>query len=93
MMFMLMRLVFFFFKPEDGIRYLVRSRGLGDVYKGQVPVAVAASLLGEPFPACQFIRDYLKPRAPFWKREFTADGARWVEAHAADEQAAERWQT
>ena len=37
--------------------------------------------------------DYLKTRAPFWKREVTADGARWVEAHAADEQAAERWQT
>ena len=58
-----------------------------------VLVAVAGSHRGEAFAACQFIMDYLKTRAPFWKREVTPEGARWVEAQAPDEQAAERWQT
>ena len=58
-----------------------------------VLVAVAGSHRGEAFAACQFIMDYLKTRAPFWKREVTPEGARWVEAQATDEQAAERWQT
>lgn len=58
-----------------------------------VLVAVAGTHRGDAFAACQFIMDYLKTRAPFWKRELTPDGARWVEARAADDQAAERWQT
>ena len=57
-----------------------------------VLVAVAGVHRGEAFAACEFIMDYLKTRAPFWKRELTADGARWVAARAVDEQAAERWQ-
>lgn len=57
-----------------------------------VLVAVAGSHRGDVFAACQFIMDYLKTRAPFWKREVTSEGARWVDARAADDQAAERWQ-
>ena len=56
-----------------------------------VLVAVASSHRGEAFRACEFIIDYLKHRAPFWKREQTADGPRWVEARDADQQAEERW--
>ena len=56
-----------------------------------VLVAVASGHRGDAFAACEFIMDYLKTRAPFWKKEQTADGARWVEARAADDQAAERW--
>jgi molybdopterin synthase catalytic subunit len=57
-----------------------------------VLVAVAAAHRGDAFAACEFIMDYLKTRAPFWKKEHRAGGARWVEARAADDQAAERWQ-
>jgi molybdopterin synthase catalytic subunit len=56
-----------------------------------VLVAVASGHRGDAFAACEFIMDYLKTRAPFWKKEQTADGARWVEAKAADDKAAERW--
>ena len=56
-----------------------------------VLVAVASSHRGEAFAACEFIMDYLKTRAPFWKREATADGARWVDARDADDSAALRW--
>jgi len=56
-----------------------------------VLVAVASAHRGDAFAACEFVMDYLKTRAPFWKREQTADGARWVEARAADDRAAERW--
>jgi molybdopterin synthase catalytic subunit len=43
------------------------------------------------FESCDFIMDYLKTRAPFWKKEGTAEGARWVEGRASDQQAAQRW--
>ena len=56
-----------------------------------VLVAVASAHRGDAFAACEFIMDYLKTQAPFWKKEQTAEGARWVEAKAADDQAAERW--
>lgn len=55
-------------------------------------VAVSSAHRGEAFAACEFIMDYLKTRAPFWKREVTPDGARWVDAREADTGAAERWQ-
>ena len=58
-----------------------------------VLVAVAAAHRGDAFAACQFIMDYLKTRAPFWTRELTPEGARWVAALAADDEAADRWQT
>lgn len=58
-----------------------------------VLVAVASAHRGEAFRACEFIIDYLKTRAPFWKREQTADGrSRWVEARGSDEQAAAGWE-
>lgn len=56
-----------------------------------VLVAVASAHRGEAFAACEFIMDYLKTRAPFWKKEETAAGARWVDARATDDAAAERW--
>ncbi len=56
-----------------------------------VLVVVTGGHRGAAFAACEFIMDYLKTQAPFWKKELTAQGARWVEARASDDQAAERW--
>jgi molybdopterin synthase catalytic subunit len=56
-----------------------------------VLVGVSSAHRGEAFAACEFIMDFLKTRAPFWKREETPQGAQWVEARASDERAAERW--
>jgi molybdopterin synthase catalytic subunit len=56
-----------------------------------VMVAVASAHRGDAFAACEFIMDYLKTQAPFWKKEQGAEGAQWVEAKASDDQAAERW--
>jgi molybdopterin synthase catalytic subunit len=56
-----------------------------------VLVVVASGHRGEAFAACEFIMDYLKTRAPFWKKEETPGGARWVEARGSDDEAAERW--
>ncbi len=56
-----------------------------------VLVVVSGAHRGPAFDACEFIMDYLKTQAPFWKKEQTAQGARWVEARASDDQAAERW--
>jgi molybdopterin synthase catalytic subunit len=58
-----------------------------------VLVAVTSAHRGEAFAACEFIMDYLKTRAPFWKREVTVEGARWVDARDSDDSAAARWQT
>jgi molybdopterin synthase catalytic subunit len=57
-----------------------------------VLVAVASAHRGDAFAACEFIMDYLKTRAPFWKKEHRPEGERWVEARTSDDQAAERWQ-
>jgi molybdopterin synthase catalytic subunit len=57
-----------------------------------VLVAVTGAHRGETFAACEFIMDYLKTRAPFWKREVTPEGARWVDARETDDTAAKRWQ-
>jgi molybdopterin synthase catalytic subunit len=56
-----------------------------------VLVVVASAHRGDAFAACEFIMDYLKTQAPFWKKEKTPDGARWVEARASDDAAAGRW--
>jgi molybdopterin synthase catalytic subunit len=56
-----------------------------------VLVAVSSAHRGEAFAACEFIMDYLKTRAPFWKKEHRAEGARWVEARSSDDEAAHRW--
>ena len=55
-------------------------------------VAVSSAHRGEAFAACEFIMDYLKTRAPFWKRELTPEGARWVDARETDDSAAARWE-
>jgi molybdopterin synthase catalytic subunit len=57
-----------------------------------VLVAVTAAHRGDAFAACEFIMDYLKTEAPFWKKEDTPDGARWVDARVTDETARARWQ-
>ncbi len=56
-----------------------------------VLVVVVGMHRGAAFAACEFIMDYLKTRAPFWKKEQTPQGERWVDAHESDDQAAERW--
>jgi molybdopterin synthase catalytic subunit len=56
-----------------------------------VLVVVASAHRGEAFEACEFLMDYLKTRAPFWKQEKTPDGTRWVDARTADDAAADRW--
>ncbi len=54
-------------------------------------VAVASAHRGESFRACEFLMDYLKTQAPFWKKEQTPEGARWVDARVADDAALARW--
>ena len=56
-----------------------------------VLVAVTSEHRGDAFAACEFIMDYLKTQAPFWKKESTSEGERWVEARSSDDSAAERW--
>lgn len=56
-----------------------------------VLVAVAGAHRGPAFQACEFIMDYLKTQAPFWKKEQTAAGTHWVEARDSDAAAAQRW--
>ena len=57
-----------------------------------VLVAVTSAHRGEAFKACEFIIDYLKTGAPFWKKEATNQGERWVEAKLVDDEAKERWE-
>lgn len=66
---------------------------VGELRPGEqiVLVAVAAAHRGEAFSACEFVMDYLKTRAPFWKKEKLGDSERWVEARKSDEDAAKRW--
>jgi molybdopterin synthase catalytic subunit len=56
-----------------------------------VLVVVTSAHRGEAFAACEFIMDYLKTQAPFWKKERTPQGERWVEARESDDEAAARW--
>lgn len=56
-----------------------------------VLVVVSGAHRGEAFDACEFIMDYLKTEAPFWKKEKTPAGERWVEARSSDDAARERW--
>lgn len=58
-----------------------------------VLVAVASRHRGDAFAACEYLMDALKTRAPFWKKETTPSGERWVEARASDDAAAGRWET
>ena len=56
-----------------------------------VLVVVASGHRGDAFAACEFLMDYLKTQAPFWKKEQTPQGARWVDARSSDDEAAGRW--
>ncbi len=56
-----------------------------------VMVAVTSAHRGESFQACEFLMDYLKTQAPFWKKEQTPEGARWVDARVSDDAALARW--
>jgi len=58
-----------------------------------VLVLVTSAHRGESFKACEFLMDYLKTRAPFWKKEQTSSGERWVDARTTDSVAAMRWET
>lgn len=66
---------------------------VGMLYPGDpiVFIGVSSQHRGEAFNACQFIMDYLKIDAPFWKKEFTPEGDHWVEAKSSDCDAAQRW--
>jgi molybdopterin synthase catalytic subunit len=56
-----------------------------------VLVAVSSAHRGQSFQACEFLMDYLKTEAPFWKKETTPEGARWVDARVSDDDALRRW--
>lgn len=56
-----------------------------------VLVATVAAHRGEAFASCEFVMDYLKTQAPFWKKETTPDGERWVDARSTDDAALARW--
>jgi len=74
-----------------GVRVIHR---VGRLLPGEriVFVGVASAHRGDAFAACEFIMDYLKTQAPFWKKEETPEGGRWVDARTTDEHAAKRWQ-
>lgn len=57
-----------------------------------VYVGIASTHRGDAFAAAEFIMDYLKTRAPFWKKQHTANGAHWIESRSADEAARARWE-
>jgi molybdopterin synthase catalytic subunit len=73
-----------------GVRVVHR---IGSLRPGDqiVLVAVTSAHRHEAFQACEFLMDYLKTQAPFWKKEATPDGARWVDARQADDAALARW--
>ena len=74
----------------DAVRIIHRVGALGPGDQ-IVFVGVASAHRGDAFAACEFLMDFLKSKAPFWKREQTADGDRWVETRHSDTLAAERW--
>ena len=73
-----------------GARVIHRVGPLG-VKDQIVLVVVSSSHRGESFQACEFLMDYLKTQAPFWKKERTAEGERWVDARVSDDAALARW--
>jgi molybdopterin synthase catalytic subunit len=70
---------------------VVHRIGLLQAGEQIVLVAVTSAHRGQAFQACEFLMDYLKTQAPFWKKEHTASGAHWVDARVADDQALQRW--
>lgn len=73
-----------------GVRVIHRV-GLLQPLDQVVMVAVTSAHRGTSFQACEFLMDYLKTQAPFWKKEQTPDGARWVDARVADDAALAKW--
>ncbi|WP_137895906.1 molybdopterin synthase catalytic subunit MoaE [Ramlibacter sp. 2FC] len=73
-----------------GVRVIHRV-GLLEPLDQIVLVAVTSAHRGESFQACEFLMDYLKTQAPFWKKEQTPEGARWVDARVSDDAALARW--
>lgn len=80
-------------KRRFDVRDVLVIHRVGPLAPGEqiVLVAVTGSHRGAAFDACEFTMDYLKTRAPFWKKERGADGERWVDARASDDEAAARW--
>lgn len=76
------------------IRHVRVIHRVGRLLPGEriVFVGVSSSHRHDAFAACEFIMDYLKTQAPFWKKEETGEGARWVDARESDDRALERWQ-
>lgn len=74
-----------------GVRVIHR---VGDLKPGDqiVYVGVTSEHRGEAFQACEFVMDYLKTRAPFWKKELTPEGELWVDSRSSDNDAALRWE-
>lgn len=73
-----------------GVRVIHRV-GLLAPLDSIVLVAVSSAHRGQSFQACEFLMDYLKTQAPFWKKETTPEGARWVDARVSDDAALARW--
>ena len=73
--------------PGDRIVFVA----VASAHRHDAFAAVASSHRGDAFAACEFIMDYLKTRAPFWKKEETLQGGRWVDARESDDAAAGRW--
>jgi molybdopterin synthase catalytic subunit len=70
---------------------VVHRVGLLEPLDQVVMVAVTSAHRGESFRACEFLMDYLKTQAPFWKKEQTPAGARWVDARVSDDAALAKW--
>ena len=73
-----------------GVRVIHRV-GVLEARAQIVLVAVTSAHRGQAFQACEFLMDYLKTQAPFWKKEQTPEGARWVDARVTDDEALARW--
>ena len=80
-------------KARFDIRDALVVHRVGTLAPGEqiVLVVVTSAHRGTAFDACEFVMDFLKTRAPFWKKERLPDGERWVDARASDDEAASRW--
>lgn len=70
---------------------IIHRVGPLDIEDQIVLVAVTGAHRGEVFAACEFVMDYLKTLAPFWKKEVTSEGERWVDARLSDDEALKKW--
>ncbi|ENM5889981.1 molybdopterin synthase catalytic subunit MoaE [Vibrio mimicus] len=77
--------------PLQRVRVIHR---VGDMHSGDqiVFVGVTSAHRNAAFEACEFIMDYLKTRAPFWKKELTTQESRWIDSRDSDQKAAQRWE-